>query len=314
MDKRRFKKLRISVTNSCNMACKYCVPENHTSELRKFLNPVLSVSDTIEIVKKLHSDLLLEKVRITGGEPLLQPNIATLIREIKLLGIEDIGLTTNAFYLKKLAPKLKDAGLKSVNISLDAIDRDVFLKMTRKNFLDNTLQGIYAAMECGLDVKLNSVILKEINDNQIIPLLQFGIKHGIPVRFMELMKMGYLHHNYEEYFLSQNEMLDIIKNQYSIHKKIRIVSSTANYWEIDKLDYSFGIIANETEPFCSDCDRLRLDSSGKIYGCISATQGISIMKKIKSGMPIKAELDQALKQKQADRFIGNEMSMINIGG
>ncbi len=313
-ENRKFKKLRISLTDTCNMACTYCVPENHVDGLRAQLKPSLSAADLISIVKELHSSLRLKKIRITGGEPLIYPHIVHFISEIKKLGIDDIALTTNGYYLEKLAPRLKKAGLRSINISIDAIDEDVFEQMTRKPMLQQTLGGIQAAIDNGFDVKLNTVVLKDINQQQILPLIKFGMQKGISVRFLELMKMGYLHHSYQNYFLSQAEILDEVKKEFNITKKLRIASATSNYWEINDSNYDFGIIANESEPFCKDCDRLRLDSYGKIYGCISATKGISILHKINKSQSIESDIVNALKQKQPIRFIGNDMSMRHIGG
>jgi len=203
-ERRQFKKLRISLTDTCNMACTYCVPENQALDIRSQLFPPLSVVQLTQIVAALHKELNLQKIRLTGGEPLLYPNVVHLVKELKQLGIDDIALTTNAFYLGKLAKRLKEAGLKSVNISLDALDEEAFIKMTRKNMLKETLHGIDKALEHGLKVKINSVILKGINDHQIIPLLDFGIQKNVPIRFMELMKMGYLHHQYNQYFYPQS--------------------------------------------------------------------------------------------------------------
>lgn len=296
------------------MACTYCVPEDDADGIRSQLKPSLTAGDMVKIIKALHQELKLEKIRITGGEPLMYPNIVHLIKEIKLLGINDIALTTNAYYLENLASRLKQAGLKSINISIDALDKEIFKKMTRKDMLAQTLKGIYAAIHEGFPIKINAVILKHVNSSQIIPLIKFGIQHQIPVRFLELMKMGYLHHNYQDYSFSQAEILEEVNQEFSTHRKLRKISATANYWEIDETNYKFGIIANETEPFCSDCDRLRLDSYGKLYGCISAIKGISVLQKIKNKENIEPELSLALKQKQPIRFIGNEMSMRHIGG
>lgn len=292
------------------MACTYCVPDDNIVGIRAHLKPNLEVSEMIELVAKLHKELGLNKVRITGGEPLLFPGIVKLISEIKRLGITDIALTTNAFYLEKLASRLKQAGLKSVNVSLDALDAKVFKTITRKDMLKQCLKGIDAAIGNEIKLKLNSVIIKGVNECQILPLLEFGQKKKIKVRFLELMKMGYLHNNYLKHFVSQEEIIKVIKTNYNIEKLLRIPSATANYWKLIDNDYTFGIIANESEPFCKDCDRLRLDSYGKIYGCISAKQGIDI----KGKAFVKDELDKALLQKQPYKFIGNQMSMKFIGG
>ncbi|WP_282036118.1 GTP 3',8-cyclase MoaA [Saccharicrinis aurantiacus] len=309
-DNRSFKKLRISLTDTCNMACTYCVPDGDAGGIRAQLKPRLEVSEMIDLLAKLHKELGLKKVRITGGEPLLFPGIVKLVAEIKHLGIDDIAITTNAFYLSNLAPRLKEAGLKSINVSLDALDTEVFKAITRKDMLQQCLLGIDEAIKQGIKLKINSVIIKGVNENQILPLIAFGIQKQVKVRFLELMKMGYLHNNYLQHFVSQNEIIEIIKGAYVIEKQLRVPSATANYWKLEEEDYAFGIIANESEPFCKDCDRLRLDSYGKIYGCISATKGIDI----KGKHDLKPLLTEAIQQKQRFKFIGNQMSMQFIGG
>lgn len=314
-EQRQFKKLRISLTDHCNLACTYCVEDEsgHQTNLKNGHVP-LRVDEFKSIIKNLHGQLNLETVRLTGGEPLLFKNIVPLISAIKAIGIPHVGLTTNGYYLKHLAVKLKSAGLDSINVSLDAIDDVVFKKMTRKALLKQTLEGIKIAVRYGFDIKINSVILKGMNESEIIPLLNFGKKMDIPVRFLELMKMGYLHHNYKKFFFSQQEILDKIETIYSVHPVARNKSATANYWNLDGHAYSFGIIANETVPFCKDCNRLRLDSYGNIYGCISAYNGISVLQSAANQQQLQLDLKKAMTQKQPVRFVGSEMSMQFLGG
>ncbi len=312
-DKRQFKKLRISLTDTCNLACTYCVPENLGLETHYKPDKQLSTKEYLAIIKGLHKACNLSKVRLTGGEPLLYLDIENLIKGIRQIGIEQVGITSNGTFLKKLASNLKTAGLNSINVSLDAIDKEIFFKLTRKPELQKTLDGIDAALRENLELKLNAVILKDLNEKQIIPLIEYGIQKGVPVRFLELMKMGYLHHNFNQYFVSQRQILNIIKEKYKIEPVHREEGSTANYWTIMGLNYQFGIIANETVPFCSDCDRLRLDSYGNIFGCISASDGIPILEKIKQNKEIKTILQKAKEQKQ-HHFIGSELSMRYLGG
>lgn len=314
-ENRQFKKLRISLTDHCNLACTYCV-EDESGHHTKIKNgqQQLSVDKFKSIIESLHQQLNLETVRLTGGEPLLFENIVPLISEIKNIGIPHIGLTTNGYYLKHYAGKLKRAGLDSINVSLDAMDADVFKSMTRKPLLKKTLEGIETAVRYGFEVKINSVVLKGKNESEIIPLLNFAKKLNIPIRFLELMKMGYLHYDYKKYFFSQQEMLDKIETIYAHHPLARDKSATSNYWELDGHTYSFGIIANETVPFCEDCNRLRLDSYGNIYGCISSSVGIPLINSPVITENLKLDLDKAMAQKQPLRFVGSELSMQFLGG
>ncbi len=313
MEPRTFRKLRISLTDECNLACTYCVSESQALNVQKARKP-LRVEQIISIVEAIHNSNPLEKIRLTGGEPLIYPDVVPLVKGLKNLGIADIGMTTNGYYLKHLAGKLKRAGLQSVNVSLDALSPEVFKQMTRKPLLQKTLDGILAAQRYGLEIKINSVVLKGMNEQEIVPLLKFGIENDIPVRFLELMKMGYLHHNFKQYFFSQQEMLNRIAKDFEIRKTIREKSSTARYWEVENKNYKFGIIANESEPFCVDCDRLRLDSHGQVFGCISAVKGINAMSLIENNADTEALLEQAMLQKQSLRFVGSEISMRHLGG
>jgi cyclic pyranopterin phosphate synthase len=313
-DTRTFKKLRISLTDTCNLACTYCVPEKLGLHVAEKESPHLNTDDYLHIVKQLHSNLHLTKIRLTGGEPLLYFDIENLITGLKNLGINDIGMTSNGYFLKNRAEKLKSAGLSHINISLDALNDDLFKKMTRKPYLKKTLEGIDAALNTGFDIKLNTVVLKGINENQILPLLKYGMERGIPVRFLELMKMGYLHHSFHNYYFSQNDILSIIQQEYDVVRAIHEPSSTANYWQIENANYQFGIIANESEPFCSDCDRLRLDSYGNLFGCISAAKGIPVLAAVNRNESLTPILAAALKQKQKLKFIGSELSMQYLGG
>lgn len=311
---RTFKTLRISLINICNLGCIYCtcgkeeIKHNYGNTLEKGLSP----KQLLKIIGQLHDQLNLEVVRFTGGEPLLYPHLKGIIKGTHNLGISELKITTNGVLLEKHASDLKKAGITSVNVSLDAIHEEKFFLMSRRNNVKRILKGIDAALESGLQVKLNSVVMKGINEDQILPLLDFAFSRNITIRFLEIMAMGHLYNQADKYFFSQEDILDLISRYYNFNSVNRKTSSTANYWQTITGD-TFGIVANESAPFCSDCNRLRLDSEGNIYGCLSNNNPISV-KGIRSQQELSTKLQQALKQKQSLKFAGSELSMLHIGG
>lgn len=304
---RTFKTLRISLTNVCNLGCLYCV-DGKTSRNKVSIGSYKLLADT---VFKLNSILDLETIRLTGGEPTLYRDLVPLVKELSFLGIP-IKLTTNGLFLSSLAGPLKEAGLKSINVSLDAIEPTLYKTMTRYSGLEKVLTGIQCALEAGIQVKINSVIMKGVNESQIAPLLTYSIQNNITLRFLELMKMGHLHSDrFDSLFFSQEQILNKIATEHKFRKIRRSHSSTANYWKLEN-GSTFGIIANESEPFCHDCDRLRLDSEGNLYGCLSEMHSVSI--KENSMEELVVNLKKALQHKQPSRFAGSAMTMIGIGG
>jgi len=262
-----------------------------------------------KIIGKLHSILSLETIRLTGGEPTLYHDLVPLVQELQTLNMP-IKLTTNGFLLKTILDKLPQKAFDSINVSLDALDEDVFFQISRRRKLATILEGIDAALEKEIHVKLNCVVVKGMNENQILPLLKYAGERNITIRFMELMKMGHLQNEaFKKQFLSEKDILELVKSRYKIQKLARHKSATANYWLTDT-GYKFGIIANESEPFCHDCNRLRLDSFGNIYGCLSSNEPISLLETTNT---IKL-LEEALAQKQPLKFMGSTLSMLEIGG
>lgn len=310
---RTFKTLRVSLTNVCNLFCNYCTDQPATEKTVIHESNVLSTNEYIKIIKGLHLKLNLETVRLTGGEPLLYKDISNLIEEIREIGIKKVKLTTNAVFLKEKAVSLKNAGLSSINVSLDSLDPESFFIISKRRNLKKILEGIDHALAIGIPVKLNTVVMKGMNTDQILPLLEFARERSISIRFLEVMKMGHLHNSYHELYFSREEILEKIGEQHQFIPMDREHGATATYWITDKKQV-FGIIANESHPFCGDCNRLRLDSYGNIYGCLSNDNGISI--KDHSDDPLKLEysLKQALSQKQEIQFEGSVMSMRYIGG
>jgi len=311
---RRFRTLRVSLINTCNLSCVYCACGQ--DEMRDHLalqkEKALPASEILQIVECLHGQLDLQSLRFTGGEPLLYKDLEFVVRGAAALGIEDIAMTTNAVLLAHLAAPLKKAGLKSVNISLDAISEETFFKMSKRRGLDKILEGIEKAGACGLEVKLNSVIMKGINEDQVLPLLEYAFDRGLKIRFLEIMAMGHLHEQAEQYFFSRSEILSLVETRHRITPLHRSPAATASYWQAQDAGV-FGIIANESAPFCSDCDRLRLDSFGNIYGCLSSNNPIDV-RKATQPQELNNMLAMAMAQKQTLKFTGSELSMMHIGG
>ena len=309
---REFKTLRVSLLSRCNLSCVYCtMGEDEVKENNNHQHTV-SVQTLLQQIQQLHSILNLETIRLTGGEPLLYHELVALIKGIRQIGIPQIKLTTNGFLLERLAVSMKEAGLQSINVSLDAVEEDIFFLMSKRNDVQRILNGIDAAIAAGLQVKINAVIMKGINENQIIPLLGFAFERNISIRFLEIMAMGYLHDTADRYLFTQEEILATIEEKYSFQKIERSKASTANYWQTTD-GKTFGIIANESEPFCHDCNRLRLDSNGNIYGCLSSNHPIALNSN-DDEVSLISKLQQAMNQKQAVKFTGSDLSMLHIGG
>lgn len=304
---RSFKKLRLSLTQSCNFACTYCVPDSKPSNVKN--SKALNSRQLFTLVKKIHNTNPLEVVRLTGGEPLLFKDLPYLIEAISGLGIE-VKLTTNALLLKRRLHELRMAGLSSINVSLDAVEPNLFFKITRSLRYKEVIEGIDEALHWNLGIKLNSVIQKGINESEVLPLLTFAGDRKIPVRFLELMNMGHLYQGHHEKMFSEEAILNVIESKYKIFPLERSQNATARYWLTDNL-IKFGLISNHSQPFCSDCDRLRLDSNGNIYGCISSEFGYSV--RDLDDQAVKEKLKLALNQKQT-AFKGSNISMKYIGG
>ncbi|WP_423128211.1 GTP 3',8-cyclase MoaA [Gaoshiqia sp. Z1-71] len=314
---RRFEKLRISLLNTCNFSCVYCV-NDHTHTPFQGIVPVfkeeqLDTGGFISLIGAVHKLTGLKSIRLTGGEPLLYMDLIPLIEKIRAIGIEDIRLTTNGYYLKQSARKLKDAGLQSVNVSIDAIDLELLKKIARHNQPRRVFEGIEAALDAGLKLKLNAVIMRGKNESQIIPLLDYASGMGVKIRYLELMNMGHLYHKPNELFYAEHEILATISRRYVIEKLPHTPSETARYWTAGE-NRVFGIIANESTPFCRDCNRLRMDSRGNFFGCLSNARGEKLAPYLNDPGLLTDKLQKLLWLKQPVKFRGSELSMRNIGG
>jgi cyclic pyranopterin phosphate synthase len=269
--------LRISVTERCNFRCQYCMPEKPFSWMPK--ENLLPFEDMFKFVK-IAIDGGINKIRITGGEPLLRTDLHTFINMIHNYKPDiDLALTTNGYMFPEYAEKLVDAGLKRVNISLDSLKPAVAAQIAQKNVLSKVLNGIEIAQDIGLKVKINMVPLKGINEGEILDILDFCKDRGIHVRFIEYMENS--HASNEITGLHGREILRWIKTKYTIHKIGREGSSPSFNYEIEENGYIFGLIDPHQHDFCESCNRIRLTAEGNLIPCLYFDEAKSIAEAVK---------------------------------
>ncbi|MCJ8326153.1 MAG: GTP 3',8-cyclase MoaA [Campylobacterales bacterium] len=269
--------LRVSVTERCNFRCQYCMPEKPFSWVPK--ENLLSYEDLFKFIK-VGIDEGIRKVRITGGEPLLREGLDKFINMIyKYDNTLDLALTTNAFLLPRAAQKLKDAGLRRINVSLDSLKEDVAAKIAQKNVLKTVLKGIDKANEVGLKIKVNCVPMKGINDDELVDILEYCRERSYEVRFIEFMEN--VHAKDGAKGLNSEEIQKIIREKYNFVKKERTGSSPSQDYVLDD-GYVFGIIEPHKDDFCATCNRIRLTASGVLIPCLFFEESQSIKEAIQS--------------------------------
>ena len=264
---RKFTNLRVSLTAACNYACTYCVPNG--KRLMKAENE-LSVSELVKAVILLRQATGIDKVRVTGGEPLITPKFDDFLLAIMDLGLVDVSLTTNGQLLTGKRDVIAYSGLRRMNISLDTLNPLKFKRIARGGDLDTVLRGIESMLELGLKLKINMVPMRTENLSEVVPMLRYCLERGIELRFIELMRMGHLlgANGFAADFVSMETLLDKIGQVFEFSRTEASYDSTAARFQIPGQG-TFGIIANESEPFCRTCTRLRLSSNGYLYGCLS---------------------------------------------
>lgn len=303
--------LRISVTDFCNFRCSYCMPEEGV--VAKKREDILSLEEIYSLAR-LFVEMGVTKIRLTGGEPLLRPGLEGLIYSIaRLEPIKDLAMTTNAFLLEDRAKKLKEAGLDRVNISLDSLNPLVFSGLTRGE-LAPVLRGIDAALEAGLGVKINTVLLKDINDGEMERMADFAMERGIDIRFIELMPLGENGVFSDKHFLSCDAVLEKLELR-ELEKQIK--SSPATMYEY-KNGGRVGLIRPLSCSFCSHCNRFRLSSDGKLRPCLHSDEHIDLLTPLRKGGDIRPYIEEALISKPFSHHINEgeivKESMHRIGG
>jgi cyclic pyranopterin phosphate synthase len=337
--------LRVSVTDRCNFRCLYCLPESAAAasfQQARFLpmppppaahplarwdvKPPPLTFDEIERAVRIAVGMGIEKVRLTGGEPLLQPQLSALVQKIASLpGLRDLALTTNGFLFSLRARALRDAGLRRVSFSLDSLDRANFQKITGRDGLSTVLDAIALAQKIGLQpVKVNAVIIRGLNDHEIIPLARFARDHQLSLRFIEFMPLDSGRVWNKDLVICGAEILRRLQDQLSLQPVASAnPSETAKRWILDGGPAEIGIIAPVTEPFCGHCNRIRLTADGKIRTCLfSAVEhdlGV-LLRDSASDDAIRAFFQAVVLQKEARHHIGEpgfiqpERTMSRIGG
>ena len=285
---RPIRDLRISVTDRCNFRCDYCMPKEIFGDDYTFLpKDELLTFEELTRISKIYAQLGVKKIRITGGEPLLRRNLYKLVEQLNLIdGIEDIGLTTNGLLLKKHGKNLYQAGLRRINVSLDAIEDNVFQEINNRNIKASTiLEQIDYAVSIGFEVKVNVVIQKGVNDNQIIPMIDYFKNKNIEVRFIEFMDVGNDNGWNFNKVVTKEEMLNMIEQHFEISPVApKYYGEVAKYFRHKDNDAQFGLITSVSESFCSTCTRARLSSDGKFYGCLFASsEGFDVKALIRNG-------------------------------
>lgn len=275
---RKVSYLRVSVTERCNFRCQYCMPEKPFSWVPK--ENLLSFEDLFLFIK-VAIDEGIEKIRITGGEPLLRADLDKFIAMINnhKSGL-DLALTTNGFLLKAAAQNLKNAGLKRVNVSLDSLNPEIAMQIAQKDVLFKVKEGIDEALRVGLKVKVNMVPIKGINDSEVLAVLEYAKERGMSIRFIEYMENKFAKEKLQG--LSALEVQEIIGKKYAFKEIGREGSSPAHLFEFED-GYRFGIIDPHKHDFCEDCNRIRLTAEGMLIPCLYFDEAMSIKEAVQKG-------------------------------
>jgi len=298
--------LRISVTDRCNLRCSYCMPENVQFMDRSELLTFEEITHFVRVALPLGID----KVRLTGGEPLLRRDLPRLVAMLAALpGLADLGLTTNGMLLEEQARPLYQAGLRRINISLDTLDPERFRQIARRDGLERVLGGIRAAKDAGFDpVKVNAVCMRGITDREVAPLARYAREHGLEMRFIEYMPIGGGGWERDKVFLAE-EILAEIQRHVGAVEGVPNPDPRAPAQEYRYLDGggTVGIIASVSRPFCASCNRLRLTAEGKLRNCLFALQETDV-KPLLRPRPDQEALADALRGNVRDKWEGHEIN------
>jgi GTP 3',8-cyclase len=301
---RPIKDLRISVTDRCNFRCSYCMPLDEYEWINK--KEILTFEEIAHFAS-LAVELGVEKIRLTGGEPLVRQDLPLLIDKLSIIpGLKDLCLTTNGALLGERIDALKRAGLRRVNVSIDTLDAEKFRRMTKRGDLAKVLEGIFAAKRAGLTpIKLNAVVERGVNDDDIIPLVEFSREHGFGMRFIEYMDVGNSNNWTSSKLVSKKEIIERINARYPL-RQIGRYQGTAPAVDYEFLDGrgDIGVIASVTEPFCGSCTRIRLTADGKLVTCLFSQVGHdikSLLRRSASDEELKDFLS-SIWQKRTDRY------------
>jgi cyclic pyranopterin phosphate synthase len=331
---RTVRDLRISITDRCNFRCTYCMPEEGMKWLPR--DEVLTYEELARVAGICVSHFGVDGIRLTGGEPTMRAHLPILVQKLAVLQVPadasspragkpiDLAITTNGATLRLIAQELRNAGLARINISLDTLKKDRFFEMTRRDELEHVLDGIDAAIDAGFSpVKINAVVQRGINDDEIVDLATFGRDKGIEVRFIEFMPLDASGTWDNAQVFSQEEIVAAISEVYPLELMPARGAAPADRWRYLDGKGTVGVIPTVTKPFCGDCDRVRLTADGQFRTCLFATNEFDLRVMLRNGADdnaIAAEIQRAVGTKWAGHNIGNvtfvrpRRSMSQIGG
>ncbi len=287
----------------------------------------MNVSEILTITKQF-VDAGVQKIRLTGGEPLIRRDVEAILRGLSKFSIK-LAMTTNGILLDEYFDILEEVNLKDINISLDSLDKDKFKKITKRDYFDKVLSNIYAAIDRGFRIKLNTVLIKGFNDDEILELIELSLKSKVDVRFIEFMPFDGNNWDFSQ-MVSQEEILDKVYNKYN-KESVEVIPSkkhqTANNFRLPNSIGSFGIISSVTNPFCDTCNRLRLTSDGKMKNCLFSNDEADLLTLVRANKSIKEAVNLLINKKNKVRAGMNNLddfktsnkhsinrSMVRIGG
>jgi GTP 3',8-cyclase len=313
--------LRISVTDRCNFRCTYCMPEEGMQWVPR--SQILTFEEIERLARICVERFGFDGIRLTGGEPTVRAHITRLVERLAALGV-DLAMTTNGATLRHSAHDLRAAGLRRINVSLDTLDRAKFERMTRRDELDNVLLGVAAAKDAGFDpVKINAVVERGVNDDEIVDLARFGRQEGVEVRFIEFMPLDASDEWQRAKVVGQDEIVAAIHAAWPVEVVPARGAAPANMWRYLDGAGHVGVIPTVTKPFCGDCDRVRLTADGQFRTCLFATDEFDLRDALRSGESddqIAARIERAVGTKWAGHqinqvnFIRPKRTMSQIGG
>ena len=313
--------LRISVTDRCNFRCTYCMPAEGLDWMAR--EDLLTYEELTRVARVCVERFGFNGIRLTGGEPTVRANLPVLIEQLSSLGV-DLSLTTNGTTLTNLAPALVSAGLERINISLDSLKRERFEQITRRDELDKVLEGIDAAVSAGLaPVKINCVVMRGVNDDEIVDFARFGRERGVTVRFIEFMPLDAQGEWTNEQVVTKAEIVAAIGDVFPLEPVAERESDPAARWRYVDGGGEFGVIPSVTEAFCESCDRVRLTADGMLRHCLFATRELDLRTLLRNeatdddlAAAITAEVGAKWAGHQINQvhFIRPARSMSQIGG
>lgn len=287
---RKIEYVRLSVTDRCDLRCFYCLPKGY----KDFEEPGEWLSfDEIERVINAFSELGVSRIRLTGGEPLVRKNLSQLAHRLSnIAGINDLSLSTNAVQLKRYADELKQANISRLNVSLDSLNAQRFKEITNGGKLEKVLDGLMAAKEAGFNpIKINTVLMKGINDHEAEDLVEFCIEHGFTLRFIETMPVGDTGRQASHQYVNLQEIKQRLANKYELIPGVMPGGGPARYMQVAGTDLRIGFITPLSQHFCETCNRVRLTADGTLYLCLGQTDKVALRPLLRNGIS-----DNQLKQ------------------